>query len=183
MTVQYSYLCVWFRNKQREYFILFSCHECVIMSMPFLRKLYVCTSVVLCLFICTLILFFLFPRSVSLSPVALKSSYVFFTPNTVQMNLTVGGINSRLSTNVLWGLGQGRSRACGLWPSLLETKAIPFLTSFNDHLSKQHAPDHNLECHSKGSEYLCKCELSVFDFSVAKHFRKMFLLVPMGYEV
>ncbi|KAJ8284488.1 hypothetical protein COCON_G00033380 [Conger conger] len=55
---------------------------------PRRTKLYVCMSVVLCLFICTLILFFLFPRSVSLSPVELKSSYVFFTPNTVQMNLT-----------------------------------------------------------------------------------------------
>ncbi|KAI1896552.1 hypothetical protein AGOR_G00095950 [Albula goreensis] len=51
-------------------------------------KLYVCVSVVVCLFICSLILFFLFPRSVSLSPVAVKSSYVFFTPTTVEMNVT-----------------------------------------------------------------------------------------------
>ncbi|KAG5854890.1 transmembrane protein 106A [Anguilla anguilla] len=55
---------------------------------PQRTKLYVCVSVVLCLFICALILFFLFPRTVSLLPVALKSSYVFFLPTTIQMNLT-----------------------------------------------------------------------------------------------
>ncbi|KAG7492342.1 hypothetical protein MATL_G00013780 [Megalops atlanticus] len=51
-------------------------------------KLYVCVSVVLCLLICALVLFFLFPRSVSLSPVAIMSAYVFFTPKTVEMNVT-----------------------------------------------------------------------------------------------
>ncbi|KAJ8264619.1 hypothetical protein GJAV_G00151350 [Gymnothorax javanicus] len=55
---------------------------------PQRTKLYVSLSVVLCLLVCFLVLFFLFPRSVSLSPVALKSSYVVFFPNTVQINIT-----------------------------------------------------------------------------------------------
>ncbi|KAJ8254602.1 hypothetical protein COCON_G00212140 [Conger conger] len=52
------------------------------------RKLYVSLSVVLCILVCALILFFLFPRSVLLSPVAVKSVYVFFTPSTVEMTIT-----------------------------------------------------------------------------------------------
>uniref|UniRef100_A0AAZ3SS04 Transmembrane protein 106 C-terminal domain-containing protein n=1 Tax=Oncorhynchus tshawytscha TaxID=74940 RepID=A0AAZ3SS04_ONCTS len=52
------------------------------------RKLYVTVSVTLCLLVSSLVLFFLFPRSVILSPVAVKSVYVYFTPTTVQMNIT-----------------------------------------------------------------------------------------------
>uniref|UniRef100_A0A8C7F1L1 Transmembrane protein 106B n=1 Tax=Oncorhynchus kisutch TaxID=8019 RepID=A0A8C7F1L1_ONCKI len=51
-------------------------------------KLYVTVSVTLCLLVSSLVLFFLFPRSVILSPVAVKSVYVYFTPTTVQMNIT-----------------------------------------------------------------------------------------------
>lgn len=53
------------------------------------RKLYVTVSVTLCLLVSSLVLFFLFPRSVILSPVAVESVYVYFTPTTVQMNITV----------------------------------------------------------------------------------------------
>ncbi|KAL0984182.1 hypothetical protein UPYG_G00138220 [Umbra pygmaea] len=55
---------------------------------PSRTKCYVCISVGLCVMVCFLILFFLFPRSVSLSPVAVKSAMVFFTPNTVEMQIT-----------------------------------------------------------------------------------------------
>ncbi|XP_061080174.1 transmembrane protein 106B-like [Conger conger] len=55
---------------------------------PRRTKLYVSLSVVLCILVCALILFFLFPRSVLLSPVAVKSVYVFFTPSTVEMTIT-----------------------------------------------------------------------------------------------
>lgn len=51
-------------------------------------KLYVLASVIVCLLVCSLVLFFLFPRSVTLSPVAIKSSFVYFTTDTVQMNVT-----------------------------------------------------------------------------------------------
>ncbi|KAJ7992557.1 hypothetical protein DPEC_G00279920 [Dallia pectoralis] len=51
-------------------------------------KLYVTLSVLMCLLVSALVLFFLFPRSVVLSPVAVSSVYVYFTPDTVQMNVT-----------------------------------------------------------------------------------------------
>uniref|UniRef100_G3NHQ3 Transmembrane protein 106A n=1 Tax=Gasterosteus aculeatus aculeatus TaxID=481459 RepID=G3NHQ3_GASAC len=53
-----------------------------------LRKLYVCISMVVCLFLCCLILFFLFPRSVTLAPVSVLSVMVYFTPDTVDMEVT-----------------------------------------------------------------------------------------------
>ncbi|XP_054608413.1 transmembrane protein 106A [Dunckerocampus dactyliophorus] len=55
---------------------------------PRRTKLYVCVSMVLCLFLCCLILFFLFPRSVTLTPVSVLSVMVFFTPDAVQMEVT-----------------------------------------------------------------------------------------------
>ncbi|KAL4660471.1 transmembrane protein 106A-like [Arapaima gigas] len=51
-------------------------------------KLYVCLSVLLCLVVCILVIFFLFPRSVLLSPVAIKSVSVYFTPNMVNITIT-----------------------------------------------------------------------------------------------
>ncbi|KAJ4941289.1 hypothetical protein JOQ06_027574 [Pogonophryne albipinna] len=55
---------------------------------PRRTKLYVCVSMVLCLLVCTLILFFLFPRSVTLTPVSVLSVMVYFTPDTVKMEVT-----------------------------------------------------------------------------------------------
>lgn len=51
-------------------------------------KLYVAVSVTVCLLVSSLVLFFLFPRSVILSPVAVKSSFVYFTKDGVQINIT-----------------------------------------------------------------------------------------------
>uniref|UniRef100_A0A668ARL8 Transmembrane protein 106A n=1 Tax=Myripristis murdjan TaxID=586833 RepID=A0A668ARL8_9TELE len=51
-------------------------------------KLYVAVSVAVCLLVSSLVLFFLFPRSVILSPVAVQSVFVYFTEDTVQMNVT-----------------------------------------------------------------------------------------------
>nr|XP_046272272.1 transmembrane protein 106B-like isoform X2 [Scatophagus argus] len=51
-------------------------------------KLYVAVSVGVCLLVCSLVLFFLFPRSVLLSPVAVQSSFVYFTQEGVQINVT-----------------------------------------------------------------------------------------------
>lgn len=51
-------------------------------------KLYIAVSVGLCLLVSSLVLFFLFPRSVFLSPVAVKSSFVYFTHDDVQINIT-----------------------------------------------------------------------------------------------
>lgn len=55
----------------------------------FPRKLYVFISMAVCLFVCCLILFFLFPRSVTLSPVSVQSVMVYFRPDTVDLNITV----------------------------------------------------------------------------------------------
>ncbi|XP_034046446.1 transmembrane protein 106B-like [Thalassophryne amazonica] len=51
-------------------------------------KLYVLLSVALCLLASSLVLFFLFPRSVTLSPVSVKSSLVNFTNDSVNVNIT-----------------------------------------------------------------------------------------------
>ncbi|XP_037319696.2 transmembrane protein 106A [Pungitius pungitius] len=55
---------------------------------PRRTKLYVCISMVVCLFLCCLILFFLFPRSVTLAPVSVLSVMVYFTPDAVDMEVT-----------------------------------------------------------------------------------------------
>ncbi|XP_028424487.1 transmembrane protein 106A [Perca flavescens] len=55
---------------------------------PRRTKLYVCISMVVCLFLCCLILFFLFPRSVILTPVSVLSVMVYFTPDTIEMEVT-----------------------------------------------------------------------------------------------
>ncbi|XP_042364365.1 transmembrane protein 106A [Plectropomus leopardus] len=54
---------------------------------PRRTKLYVCVSMVVCLLLSCLILFFLFPRSVTLTPVSVLSVMVYFTPNTVEMEV------------------------------------------------------------------------------------------------
>ncbi|XP_062303759.1 transmembrane protein 106B-like [Osmerus eperlanus] len=51
-------------------------------------KLYVAVSVSVCVLVSALVLFFLYPRCVTLSPVAVKSVYVTFPSNTVLMNVT-----------------------------------------------------------------------------------------------
>ncbi|KAA8581285.1 hypothetical protein FQN60_002866, partial [Etheostoma spectabile] len=55
---------------------------------PRRTKLYVCISMAMCLFLCCLILFFLFPRSVILTPVSVLSVMVYFTPDTTEMEVT-----------------------------------------------------------------------------------------------
>ncbi|XP_062265026.1 transmembrane protein 106B-like [Platichthys flesus] len=51
-------------------------------------KLYVAVSVGVCLLVSAVVLFFLFPRAVLLSSVAVKSSFVYFTKNNVLINIT-----------------------------------------------------------------------------------------------
>uniref|UniRef100_A0A8C3AZJ8 Transmembrane protein 106A n=1 Tax=Cyclopterus lumpus TaxID=8103 RepID=A0A8C3AZJ8_CYCLU len=55
---------------------------------PRRTKLHVCISMAVCLFLCSLILFFLFPRSVTLTPVSVLSVMVFFNGDTVDMKVT-----------------------------------------------------------------------------------------------
>ncbi|XP_054454927.1 transmembrane protein 106A [Anoplopoma fimbria] len=55
---------------------------------PRRTKLYVCVSMVVCLFLCCLFLFFLFPRSVTITPVSVLSVMVYFKPLTIEMEVT-----------------------------------------------------------------------------------------------
>uniref|UniRef100_UPI0037E9589E transmembrane protein 106A n=1 Tax=Semicossyphus pulcher TaxID=241346 RepID=UPI0037E9589E len=55
---------------------------------PRRTKLYVCVSMVVCLLLSCLILFFLFPRSVTLAPVSVLSVMVYFHPDSVEMEVT-----------------------------------------------------------------------------------------------
>ncbi|CAL8304958.1 unnamed protein product [Lota lota] len=55
---------------------------------PRRTKLYVCISMVICLVLCCLILFFLFPRSVVLIPVSVQSVMVYFTPINIRVEVT-----------------------------------------------------------------------------------------------
>ncbi|KAJ3607653.1 hypothetical protein NHX12_024704 [Muraenolepis orangiensis] len=51
-------------------------------------KLHVCISMGMCLFLSSLILYFLFPRSVALTPMSVQSVMVYFTPKAVKMEVT-----------------------------------------------------------------------------------------------
>ncbi|CAL8305511.1 unnamed protein product [Boreogadus saida] len=55
---------------------------------PQRTKLYVCLSMGLCLVICCLVLYFLFPRAVVLVPVSVQSVIVYFTPKAVSLEVT-----------------------------------------------------------------------------------------------
>lgn len=54
---------------------------------PRRTKLYVFLSMILCVFVCCLTLFFLFPRSVTLTPASVRSVMVYFTPDTVELEV------------------------------------------------------------------------------------------------
>lgn len=51
-------------------------------------KLYVCASMAMCIFLCCLILFFLFPRSVTLTPVSVLSVMVYLNLKNVELEVT-----------------------------------------------------------------------------------------------
>ncbi|TNN84780.1 Transmembrane protein 106B [Liparis tanakae] len=67
---------------------------------PRRTKLHVFISMVVCLFLCSLILFFLFPRSVTITPVSVLSVMVYFSADKVDMKVTVSHRNSRCSKAV-----------------------------------------------------------------------------------
>lgn len=72
------------------------------------RKLYVSLSVALCLLVISVVLYFLFPRLVVLSPVGVYSSFVYFTDGSILIDITVSkegglkdGMDVRWTYNVL----------------------------------------------------------------------------------
>ncbi|KAF7666182.1 hypothetical protein LDENG_00117700 [Lucifuga dentata] len=74
------------RGQQDQLVAVIPCND--VRLKPRRTKLYVCASMAVCLFLSSLILFFLFPRSVTLTPVSVLSVMVYFTPDTVEMEVT-----------------------------------------------------------------------------------------------
>ncbi|TKS89516.1 Transmembrane protein 106B [Collichthys lucidus] len=74
------------RGQQDQLVAVIPCND--VRLKPRRTKLTVCISMGLCLFVCCLILFFLFPRSVTLTPVSVQSVMVYFSPDKVQMEVT-----------------------------------------------------------------------------------------------
>ncbi|KAM6957822.1 transmembrane protein 106B-like [Aplochiton taeniatus] len=74
------------RGQENKLVAVISCNDQRL--KPRHTKCYVAAAVSLCLLASVLVLFFLFPRSIVLSPVSVTSVYVFFTPNEVAINIT-----------------------------------------------------------------------------------------------
>uniref|UniRef100_A0A1A8HCP9 Tubulin, alpha 8 like 3 n=1 Tax=Nothobranchius korthausae TaxID=1143690 RepID=A0A1A8HCP9_9TELE len=73
------------RGHENQLVAVIPCND--VRLKPRRTKLYVFISMVICLLICCLILFFLFPRSVSITPVSVLSVTVYFTPDSVDMEV------------------------------------------------------------------------------------------------
>ncbi|XP_041830647.1 transmembrane protein 106A [Melanotaenia boesemani] len=73
------------RDHEDQLVAVIPCND--VRLQPRRTKLYVCISMFVCIFICCLILFFLFPRSVTLTPVSVQSVMVYFTPDAVEMDV------------------------------------------------------------------------------------------------
>ncbi|XP_032430969.1 transmembrane protein 106A [Xiphophorus hellerii] len=74
------------RGQQDQLLAVIPCND--VRLQPRRTKLYVCISMGLSILLCCLILFFLFPRSVTLTPVSVLSVMVYFTPDSVEMEVT-----------------------------------------------------------------------------------------------
>uniref|UniRef100_A0A1A7Y2U5 Tubulin, alpha 8 like 3 n=1 Tax=Iconisemion striatum TaxID=60296 RepID=A0A1A7Y2U5_9TELE len=73
------------RGQENQLVAVIPCND--VRLKPRRTKLYVFISMSMCLLICCLILFFLFPRSVSITPVSVLSVMVYFTPDSVDMEV------------------------------------------------------------------------------------------------
>lgn len=74
------------RDQEDKLVAVIPCND--VRLKPRRSKLYACISVGVILLVCCLILFFLFPRSINITPVSLLSVMVYFTPDTVEMEVT-----------------------------------------------------------------------------------------------
>lgn len=86
--------CIW-RGVSEHTLPMFAwCSDFSIPLLWFLfshRKLFVFLAVLVCLMTSSLIVFFLFPRSVAVQPAGLNSSSVAFDEADIHLNITVGG--------------------------------------------------------------------------------------------
>lgn len=74
------------RGQEDQLVAVIPCND--VRLKPRRTKLYVFISMALCIFVCCLVLFFLFPRSVTLTPVSVLSVMVYFGNNTVDLEVT-----------------------------------------------------------------------------------------------
>ncbi|XP_076008305.1 transmembrane protein 106A [Genypterus blacodes] len=74
------------RGQEDQLVAVIPCND--VRLKPRRTKLYMCISAVLSVCLCFLILFFLFPRSVTLTPVSVLSVMVYFGPDSVEMEVT-----------------------------------------------------------------------------------------------
>ncbi|KAM9425244.1 transmembrane protein 106A isoform 1-T1 [Pholidichthys leucotaenia] len=74
------------RGQQDQLVAVIPCND--VRLKPRRTKLYVCISIGVCTLICFLIVFFLFPRSVTLMIVSMMEVRVYFTNKTVELNVT-----------------------------------------------------------------------------------------------
>ncbi|XP_035468312.2 transmembrane protein 106A isoform X1 [Scophthalmus maximus] len=74
------------RGQADQLVAVISCND--VRLKPRRTKLYVCASMAACVCLCCLILFFLFPRSITLTPVSVLSVMVYFHPDTVNVQVT-----------------------------------------------------------------------------------------------
>ncbi|KAM9716322.1 transmembrane protein 106A [Menidia menidia] len=73
------------RGQEAQLVAVIPCND--VRLKPRRTKLYVFVSMAMCLLVCCLILFFFFPRSVRLTPVSVQSVTVYFTNDTVEMDV------------------------------------------------------------------------------------------------
>ncbi|XP_037547495.1 transmembrane protein 106A [Nematolebias whitei] len=73
------------RAQENQLVAVIPCND--VRLKPRRTKLYVCVSMAACLFVCCLILYFLFPRSVTLTPVSVLSVMVYFSPDQVELDV------------------------------------------------------------------------------------------------
>uniref|UniRef100_A0A3Q4A9Q0 Uncharacterized protein n=1 Tax=Mola mola TaxID=94237 RepID=A0A3Q4A9Q0_MOLML len=74
------------RGQEDQLVAVIPCND--VRLKPRRTKLYVFISIAFCLLLCCLILFFVFPRSVTINPVSVLSVMVYFNPQRVDMEVT-----------------------------------------------------------------------------------------------
>ncbi|KAI1884173.1 hypothetical protein AGOR_G00223710 [Albula goreensis] len=121
---------------------------------PRRTKLYVCLSVALCILVSSLVLFFLFPRSVLLSAVAVKSVYVFFTPSTVEMHIT--NVLNITNNNFAVVDATDLSVQVLFYDTVLGTAAIQNVTTVQPRSAKAYTYEIPIEISDEGLNAYCK---------------------------
>ncbi|XP_033182736.1 LOW QUALITY PROTEIN: transmembrane protein 106A [Anabas testudineus] len=140
------------RGQEDQLVAVIPCND--VRLKPRRTKLYMCVSMAACLFLCCLILFFLFPRSVTLSPVSVQSVMVYFTTDTVEMDVT-NLINITNENFVPVQIVEFHIQ--GLVDDMVVgKKKISNLTAIQSHSQKLYTIPYDLSVTDKGINAYCK---------------------------